>query len=131
MKVAFSSSTGTCVDENFGSVASFSIWDIGPREAVYVTSLEMKDPPQGKEARLVALASILTDCAIVCSRAISGPAAAKLIARNVYPLPTREVTPVEEIIGRLQAVLEGSPPPWMRKAQTRELADRFNRYGKP
>lgn len=122
MKVAFSSSTGIAVDLNFGVSNSFTVWEVGSQEAFYVGSLEVKRLPASKEEKLVARATTLADCAIVCSCEINGPAAAKLIARNIHPLRTGVVTPVEEIIGKLQGVLRGNPPPWIRKLQSKEHA---------
>jgi nitrogen fixation protein NifX len=123
MKVAFSSSTGIAIDENFRKTRSFSIWDIGPREAFYVTTVSIRSEPGSEEDRIAARADALAHCAIVCSREMSGPAAAKLVARNIHPMKTGSNVPVEDIIGKLQAVLRGNAPPWMLKAQSREQAE--------
>jgi nitrogen fixation protein NifX len=123
MKVAFSSSTGIAIDENFRKTRGFSIWDIGPREAFYVTTVSIRSEPGSEEGRIAARADALAHCAIVCSREMSGPAAAKLVARNVHPMKTGSNVPVEDIIGKIQAVLRGNAPPWIRKAQTRDQAE--------
>ena len=47
---------------------------------------------------------------------IGGPAAAKLVARKIHPLKTGAEIPVAEAIAKLQGVLKGTPPPWLRKA---------------
>ena len=114
MKVAFSSSTGIAIDQNFRKTQSFTVWDIGPREAFYVTAIIVV-------VIIAARADALAHCSIVCCREINGPAAAKLAARNVHPMRTGTDVPVEDVIGKLQKVLQGNPPPWMLKAQLREL----------
>jgi nitrogen fixation protein NifX len=123
MKVAFATSTGISVDENFKKSRSFSVWDIGPKDAFLINHVNIRHDQGSEESRLTTRADALSHCAIVCSRDLSGPAAAKLVARRVHPIKTGTDTPVEELIGKLQQVLRGAPPPWMRKAETREYLE--------
>jgi nitrogen fixation protein NifX len=120
MKVAFSSSTGIAIDENFRKTQGFSVWDIGPREAFYVNTISIESVAGTEESRITARADALVHCSIVCSREINGPAAAKLVARNIHPMKTGTNIPIEDIIGKLQQVLRGNPPPWIQKAQLRD-----------
>jgi nitrogen fixation protein NifX len=123
MKVAFATSTGISIDENFKKSQSFSVWEIGPWEALFVNDVRIRPDQGSEEHRLTARADALSHCTIVCSRDLSGPAAAKLVARRVHPIKTGVDTPVEEVIGKLQLVLRGTPPPWMRKAERREFPE--------
>lgn len=117
MKVAFTTSTGVEVDQNFRKSTSFTVWDVGPDEAYYVTTVRIADDTGCEDDRIAARVKALSDCSIVCAREISGPAAAKLAAGSIHPLKTGVATPVEEIIGRLKNVMRGTPAPWIRKAQ--------------
>lgn len=121
MKVAFTTSSGAIVDGNFRKSDSFSVWDIGPDESYYVTTLNIKADAVSEDDRIVARVEALKDCAIVCAKEISGPATAKLVARNIHPMKTGNSIAVEELIGRLQDVLKGAPAPWIRKAQDKDL----------
>ncbi|HWI40274.1 MAG TPA: nitrogen fixation protein NifX [Verrucomicrobiae bacterium] len=117
MKVAFTSSTGEVIDEHFGQARSFAVWEVGPEGAAHLETLALKTGIEGdEEDRISARAELLRDCAIVCTVAIGGPAAAKLVARKIHPMKTNTEMPVEEMVGRLQEVLRGTPPPWLRKA---------------
>ena len=116
MKVAFTTSNGAVVDENFRKASSFSVWDIGPQESYFVTTVFIKGDIADEDENIAARAEAIRDCAIVCAMQISGPAAAKLVTRNIHPLRTGANVPVEEIIGRLQDVMNASPAPWIRKA---------------
>lgn len=120
MKVAFSSSTGANVDENFRTANSFSVWDIRPRESYYITTRFVRIHGGSKDDRIAKRADAVSDCAIVCARQIGGPAAAKLVVRNIHPMKTNSAIPVEKVIERLQEVLSGAPAPWLRKAQAKE-----------
>jgi nitrogen fixation protein NifX len=121
MKVAFTSSTGAIIDGNFCKASSFSVWDIGPREAYYVTTVVIGTGAGNEDDRIAARAEALKECTIVYAMQINGPAAAKLVTRNIHPMKTGESIAVEEIIGRLQHVMRGSPAPWIRKAQIKDV----------
>lgn len=124
MKVAFTTSSGAIVDGNFRKSDSFSVWDIGPHESYYVTTVNIKADVGDEDDRITARAEALRGCAIVCAMQICGPSAAKLVARNIHPMKTGNCIAVEEIIGRLQDVLKGSPAPWIRKAQIKDVSPR-------
>jgi len=119
MKVAFTTSNGAVVDGNFRKASSFSVWDIEPEESYYVTTVFVKADVADEDENIAARAEAIQDCAIVCAMQINGPAAAKLVTRNIHPMRTGDDVPVEEIIGRLQDVLKGAPPPWMRRHSSR------------
>ena len=64
MKVAFTSSAGAIIDGNFCKSKSFSVWDIGPHEAFYVTTVNIKADAGNEDDRMAARAEALKECAI-------------------------------------------------------------------
>ena len=132
MRIAFTSSDGVTVDQHFGMTREFRIWEVGAREAAEVERItalpggdarqRTSEPDRGfaagaeldEEDRIAARASAVAGCAIVYTVAIGGPAAAKLVARKIHPIKTGAEVPIAEAISRLQAVLRGTPPPWLR-----------------
>lgn len=119
MKVAFTSNDGERINEHFGSATSFYLWNIEADQAQCVGKVDWQDAvPDGKagEDRIAARATALSDCSIVCTLQIGGPAAAKLVARHIHPLKTQVETPITEMVGKLQYVLRGDAPPWLAKA---------------
>jgi nitrogen fixation protein NifX len=38
------------------------------------------------------------------------------VAKKVYPLKSKEQEPITMAVEKLQEVLKGNPPPWLRKA---------------
>jgi nitrogen fixation protein NifX len=58
----------------------------------------------------------LADCALVYVGEIGGPAAARLVAKKIHPLKSKEREPISVVVAKLQEVLKGNPPPWLRKA---------------
>lgn len=120
MKVAFTSTTGEAIDQHFGQCHCFHVWEIGPEDAVPITIISAAAPDGDEEDRITARADAISDCAIVYTMQIGGPAAAKLVARKIHPMKTGIEVPVAEVVGKLQQVLQGTPPPWLRKAMNKE-----------
>ena len=120
MKVAFTSSSGEMIDQHFGQCQNFHVWEIGPEEAQLLTIISGISSDGDEEDRITARGNALADCAIVYTMQIGGPAAAKLVARKIHPMKTGTEIPVAEIVSKLQEVLRGNPPPWLRKAMNTE-----------
>jgi nitrogen fixation protein NifX len=125
MKVAFTSSTGQMIDQHFGQCQTFQIWEIGPDAAEPLTTVSAITSAEDEEDRIAARANALTDCAIVYTMQIGGPAAAKLVAKKIHPMKTNSEVPVAAIVEKLQEVLRGNPPPWLRKAMHKEKGGSF------
>ena len=125
MKVAFTSSDGRIIDQHFGMTSQFRVWEVGPEAAGYLGTVAALTSGCDEEDKTVARASAIADCAIVYTMQIGGPAAAKLVARKIHPMKTGAEVPVAEIVGRLQEVLRGNPPPWLRKAMNKENESSF------
>jgi nitrogen fixation protein NifX len=121
MKVAFTSSDGRTIDEHFGMAGQFRIWEVGPDSAEPVGSVAAITSSDDEEDRISARASAIEGCAILYTVKIGGPAAAKLVARRIHPMKTGALVPIEEVVAKLQEVLRGRPPPWLRKAMGQGL----------
>lgn len=116
MKVAFTSTDGKTIDQHFGMTQEYWIWEVGPERAEFLTRVSPLITEGDEEDRTAARANAVAECAIVYTVQIGGPAAAKLVARKIHPMKTMTELPVADAIAKLQAVLKGSPPPWLRKA---------------
>ncbi len=119
MKIAFTSSTGEMIDLHFGQAENFHIWEIGPDSANFLETVAVSEHGSDEEDRIAARAKLLSDCAIVYTMQIGGPAAAKLVAQKIHPMKTNTATDLKETVARLQEVLRNNPPPWLRKAMNK------------
>ena len=115
LKVAFTSSDGETVDQHFGMATEYRIWEIGPDHAEPLVTVSPLVTEGDEEDRTAARAAAVAGCAIVCTQQIGGPAAAKLVARRIHPMKTGGDAPIAEVVAKLQQVLRGTPPPWLRK----------------
>lgn len=125
MKVAFTSTTGEMIDQHFGMAESFCIWEVGPEVSHFVETVRVGKSSDDEEDKIASRVAVLTDCAIVYTMQIGGPAAAKVVASKVHPMKTGKETSVNEIVEKLQEVLRGNPPPWLRKAMNKGSAGSF------
>jgi nitrogen fixation protein NifX len=125
MKIAFTTSTGEIIDQHFGQCQSFHIWEVGPDEAAFLEAVNVGEHGTDEEDRIAARAKVLTDCAIVYTMQIGGPAAAKLVAHKIHPMKTNTEVNLKETVERFQEVLRGNPPPWLRKAMNKGQVTSF------
>lgn len=119
MKIAFTTSDGRMIDQHFGQCGSFQIWEIDAEKAELLEAVQVGSHDGDEEDRIAARAELLVDCAIVYTMQIGGPAAAKLVARKIHPMKTNSEVSLPETVARLQEVLRGNPPPWLRKAMNK------------
>jgi nitrogen fixation protein NifX len=118
MKVAFTTQDMKNVDAHFGWAKNIAIYEISPEgyrmlEAVQFDG-DLKE--DGSEDKLTPKIDAVRDCAILYVAAIGGSAAAKVVNARVHPVKVPEPVAISELLDKLQAVLQGTPPPWLRKA---------------
>jgi nitrogen fixation protein NifX len=119
MKVAFASTDRVHVDEHFGQAGEFIIWEIGPEAAAFCGVVQVQAEaamPGHSDDKIEARSAALADCSLVYVGEIGGPAAARLVAKKIHPLKSKEREPISVVVAKLQEVLKGNPPPWLRKA---------------
>ena len=119
MKVAFASTDKVHVDEHFGHAEAFYIWEIGPQHAAFSGVIQVQseaDASGHSDDKIEARGAALEECALVYVGEIGGPAAARLVAKKIHPIKSKEREPITVVVEKLQEVLKGNPPPWLRKA---------------
>ena len=125
MKVAFTTTTGEMIDLHFGQTESFQVWEVGPDEAAPLKTITVDAHGSDEEDRIAARARALSECSIVYTMQIGGPAAAKLVGHKIHPMKTGTEVSLRETVERLQEVLRTNPPPWLRKAMNKDQATSF------
>lgn len=127
MKVAFSTQDKQRVDAHFGWAKHIAVYDVSPEGYHYVETFDFggKLDEDGDEDKLAPKLEAIKDVAIVYVAAIGGSAAARVVASKIHPIKVNQPEPIMDILDKLQEVLRGTPPPWLRKAlakgQEREL----------
>jgi nitrogen fixation protein NifX len=117
MKIAFSTQDKQCVDAHFGWAKNLAIYEINQEGFSFVENLEFggKLEEDGDEDKLAPKLDAIKDCAILYVAAIGGSAAARVVAAKIHPIKVPQPEPILDILEKLQEVLKGTPPPWLRK----------------
>jgi len=118
MKIAFATQDLQRVDAHFGWAKNLAVYEISPQGFNLVEAIQFSGDLQedGNEDKLAPKLDAIRDCAILYIAAIGGSGAARVVAKNIHPVKVAQPEDILDILGRLQDVLKGTPPPWLRKA---------------
>ena len=124
MKIAFATQNKRHVDAHFGSARHIVTYELTPAGHHFVESIEFGGPLEedGDEDKLGPKLEFIKGCAIVYVAAIGGSAAARVVAQKIHPIKVQQPEPILELLDKLQTVLQGTPPPWLRKALLKDSA---------
>ncbi|MES2227416.1 MAG: nitrogen fixation protein NifX [Burkholderiaceae bacterium] len=118
MKIAFATQDQQRVDAHFGWAKHLAVYEIDAAGYRFVQSFPFGEDlaEDGNEDKLAPKLEAIRDCAIVYVAAIGGSAAARVVATKIHPIKVTQPEPIVELLARMQEVLRGTPPPWLRKA---------------
>jgi nitrogen fixation protein NifX len=118
MKVAFATQDQQRVDAHFGWAKHLAVYEVTADGFQFVQDFGFGDnlAEDGDEDKLAPKLAAIADCAIVYVAAIGGSAAARVVASKIHPIKVSSPEPIADILVKLQEVVKGVPPPWLRKA---------------
>jgi nitrogen fixation protein NifX len=128
MKVAFATQDCKRIDAHFGWARNIAIYDLEPDGFALdrVVAFEGDLKEDGDEDKLAPKLEAIRNCSILVVAAIGGSGAARVVAQNIHPMKVAEPEPIEGMLLKLQDVLKGTPPPWLRKVMARGQAKTFD-----
>ncbi len=114
IRVAVASNNAEQLDGHFGSCLRFLVYQVSAteRHLIDIRSTLDADLAEDKNAYRVGL---IEDCQVLFVVSIGGPAAAKVVKAGIHPLKNAKGGLATEVIGELQRVMNGNPPPWLAK----------------
>ena len=118
MKVAFATQDLQRVDAHFGWAKNIAVYDVRADGYDFVETFTFAGDLQedGDEDKLAPKLDAIRDCAILYVAAIGGSGAARVVASKIHPIKVAQPEPIMDILDKLQEVVKGTPPPWLRKA---------------
>jgi len=126
VKVALATQDMTTVNAHFAGARTLAIYDVTSEgwslvEAVQFEEATAEDGSGGhggpdSDDRVAPRLVALEGCALLFVRAIGGPAAARVVNAKVHPIKVPEDEPIDRVLERVRGMLDGTPPPWLRKA---------------
>ena len=118
MKVAFATQDLKRVDAHFGWAKNLALYELTPDGWTFLEAVQFDGDlkEDGNEDKLAPKIEVIKDCALLYVAAIGGSAAARVVANKIHPVKVNEPENIEDVLGKLKDVLNGTPPPWLRKA---------------
>lgn len=114
IRVAIASNSGENLDGHFGSCLRFLVYQVSAEQVALVdvrSALEADFAEDRNGFRV----DLIRDCQVLYVVSVGGPAAAKVVRADIYPIKRIEGGLAQDILADLQAVMAGSPPPWLAK----------------
>jgi nitrogen fixation protein NifX len=94
------------------------VYDVTPQhhrlvEAIACETVELDRPES--EDKIGQKVAALAGCHLLFALAIGPPAAARVIRANIHPIKVDAPERIESVIARVQSLMTGEPPSWIRK----------------
>lgn len=122
MKVAFATQDLKRVDAHFGWAKNIAIYDVSPEGHRFVEAIQFDGDlkEDGNEDKLAPKIEAIKDCTILYVAAIGGSGAARVVANNIHPMKVAQPEAIADLCVKLEDVLKGTPPPWLRKVLAKD-----------
>jgi nitrogen fixation protein NifX len=127
VRVAIASDKGDTLSGHFGSCLRFLVYQVSPGEIRLVDIRDTMDAEFAEDKNLWR-AKLIGDCHVCYVVSIGGPAAAKVIRADIYPIKIPDGGPAEDILKPFQVAMVESPPPWLLKILGVSAEKRLKNY---
>ncbi len=118
VKIAFATQDLKRVDAHFGWAKNIAVYELSDEVCrlveVFQFAGDLKE--DGNEDKITPKVEAVLDCAILYVAAIGASAAARVVQKGVHPIKVNQPEEIADLLAKLQTVLKGNPPPWLRKA---------------
>jgi nitrogen fixation protein NifX len=123
VRVAIASQDGKRLDAHFGFARRLMVFDVSRRthrlvQAIVCPSDDTEPERAESDDRVGPKVAALAGCHLLYVLAIGPPAAARVIRADIHPIKVEAPEPVEAVIARVQTMLRGEPPAWLRRIVT-------------
>lgn len=123
MKIAIATQDLKTLDAHFAGARNIAVYEVTADDHRLVEAIrfETASGEDGVHAdahddRITPRLDAIAGCALLFVLAIGGPAAAQVVKRRIHPIKIQRPEPIGAVIARVQTMLKGTPPPWLRKA---------------
>lgn len=123
LRVAVATQDGKSMNAHFGSARRFVIFEVTAQSHRFVETISFdavtgESGEHREDAPLGAKVEAIRGCNLLFVLAIGASAASKVISAGIHPVKLAEAEPVEQVIAKVQELMNGTPPPWLRRALT-------------
>lgn len=114
LRVAIASNSGENLDGHFGSCLRYLIYQVSGSE-IRLVDVRSALEADFAEDRNAFRADLIRDSQVLYVVSIGGPAAAKVIRADVWPMKKLEGGLARDVLQEVQDAMQGTPPPWLAK----------------
>ena len=115
MKVAFATKDMEEINAHFGGAKEFVVYNVSKEgfglDGVVKTDTSELDGDSKTDFKVKALEGVN----IMYCESIGGTAAAKVIRSGIHPMKVQEPRKIEEVLQELVTMINGNPPPWVKR----------------
>lgn len=122
IRVAVASNSGALLNGHFGSCIRFLVYQLSRTECRLIDIRSTLEADNADDRNLFR-ATMIEDCHVLFVQSIGGPAAAKVIRADIYPIKVPDVIDAVDKLTEFQSVFDAAPP-WMAKALGRGAEER-------
>ncbi|MBS4052795.1 MAG: dinitrogenase iron-molybdenum cofactor biosynthesis protein [Methylomonas sp.] len=122
IRVAVASNSGALLNGHFGSCIRFLVYQLSRAECRLIDIRSTLEADNADDRNLFR-ATMIEDCHVLFVQSIGGPAAAKVIRADIYPIKVPDVIDAVDKLTEFQSVFDAAPP-WMAKALGRGAEER-------
>ncbi len=123
IKVAFATKDMKTVNAHFGGAKEFAVYSVSKDgfdlDRVIKTDTESLEGDDKSDFKVKALSGV----SIVYCESIGGTAAAKVIRGGINPMKVQEDSKIEDVLQDLVTMINGNPPPWVKKIMNIETTE--------
>lgn len=129
IRIAIASNSGALLNGHFGSCIRFLVYQLS-KDDMRLVDIRSTVEADSADDRNLFRVNLIQDCQVLFVQSIGGPAAAKVIRADIYPIKAPDVIEALEQLREFQKVFD-APPPWMAKilGKTAEERKRFSSHG--
>jgi nitrogen fixation protein NifX len=125
LRIAIATQDMKALNAHFGSARKFAVYDVTPQDSRFVEAVEFgtvsdesgKHRNEGDD-RIGPKVDALRGCNLLFCLAIGGPSAVKVVNARIHPVKLPAPESIEAIIAKVQTMMAGNPPPWLRKVMS-------------
>ncbi len=113
VRVAVASNSGNLINGHFGSCIRYLIYQLSRTEMKLIdirSAIEADNAEDKNQFRV----NLIKDCSVMFVQSIGGPAAAKVIRADIYPIKCPDIVDAFDKLTEFQTVFD-APPPWFSK----------------
>lgn len=122
LRIAVATQDLKTMNAHFGSARRFAVYDVTATDHRFIEALsfggatdESGSHEKDGDDKIGPKVEALAGCNLLFVLAIGGPAAARIVSAHIHPVKLPKPETIESIIERIQTMMTGNPPPWLRK----------------